>query len=398
MDPLLQFLLVLTIILAVAKGAGSLSARLGQPAVLGELLAGVLLGPSLLNMMHWPLFDGLRLEETISQLAHLGVIFLMFLAGLEVDLETMITSGRAAMLAGLLGVAAPVALGAAVAALFGFGASAALFIGLVLAATSVSISAQTLMELGVLRSRVGMALLGAAVVDDIVVIFLLSVFTAVVLAGNQSPLAMLWIVLRMSAFLVLAVVLGNKLIPRLANRAGRMPISQAVVSMAIIVTLLLSWAAEALGSVAAITGAFLAGLLFARTSARQEIADGFHTIAYAFVVPIFFVNIGLETNARLLGSGTLPFALALAAVAILSKVLGCGLGARLSGFSNRDSLRMGVGMISRGEVGLIAATVGLNAELIGQDVFAAVVIIVLLTTLITPILLRMLYPRPTPTH
>ncbi len=392
MDPLLQFLLALAFIVVAAKGAGYLSARMGQPAVLGELLAGLLLGPTLLDMLHWPVFGEEHLGETISQLAHLGVLFLMFIAGLEVDFDAMVRAGRPAVLAGIMGVAAPVALGVAVTLPFGFELQASILIGLVLAATSVSISAQTLMELGVLRSRVGVTLLGAAIVDDVLVILLLSIFIALV-GGGGGGAAVLWVLLKMAAFLGLATWLGARFIPRLSALIDRLPISKGTMGLVVVVILFYAWAAEALGGVAAITGAFLAGLLFARTPLRQTIEREMYTLAYVWLVPVFFVNIGLEANVRTLGIGGLPFALLIIVVAVLSKVVGSGIGARLGGFSNGEALRMGVGMTSRGEVGLIVAAVGLNAGLIGEEVFASVVLMILATTLLTPIMLRALYPK-----
>jgi len=399
MDPLLQFLLALAIVVIAAKSSGYLSTLSGQPAVLGELLMGLILGPTVLDMLHWPVFGDPHLGETLSYLSHLGVLFLMFIAGLEVDLETMVEAGRPAVLAGIMGVVAPVVLGLA-ALPFGFDLQQSFFVGLVLAATSVSISAQTLLELGMLRSRVGVALLGAAVVDDVLVILLLSFFIALTAGGGGGALAVLWVLVRMVAFLGLAAWLGAHVIPRLGSLIDRLPISEGVMALVIVVTLLYAWAAEALGGMAAITGAFLAGLVFGRTALRQPIETGMHTIAYSWLVPIFFVSIGLEANGRALGLGGLPFALLIIVVAVVSKVLGCGLGARLGGFSNGEALRLGVGMTSRGEVGLIVATVGMDTGLIGEGVFATVVLMVLVTTLVTPILLRALYPeavsRPQP--
>ncbi len=389
----LPFLLLLALIVIVAKSAGYLSTRLGQPAVLGELLAGLLLGPTVLDMLHWPVFGDAPLGETVSYLSHLGVLFLMFLAGLEVDLESLREIGRLAVLVGGLGVALPVILGMVVALPFGFDLPAAIFVGLILAATSVSISAQTCMELGVLRSAVGACLLSAAVVDDVLVILFLSLFLALVGEGT-GPFDILWVVTRMVIFLALAVVLGARLIPRLGAIVDRLPISEGVMALVFAVVLLYAWAAEAVGGMAAITGAFLAGLLLARTPLGRRIETGMHTMAYAWLVPIFFVSIGLEADTRALGLEGLPFALLLAVAAVLSKILGCGTGARLGGLTNRDALRLGVGMVSRGEVGLIVATVGVDAGLIGENVFASVVLVVLVTTLITPLLLRLLYPHP----
>jgi Na+:H+ antiporter len=393
MELLLSFTLAVAVVVLAAKASGYLSGRLGQPAVVGELLIGLILGPTVLDMLHWPVLGGGELEETFHQLAHLGVLLLMFIAGLEVDLGSMLQTGRPAVLAGVLGVVAPIVLGALAVLPFGFGAQESLAMGLVLAATSVSISAQTLMELGVLRSRVGMGLLGAAVVDDVLAILSLSLFLAVVTGSGGGAWAIVWVLVRMIAFLGIATAVGLLLIPRLAKRVDGLPISQGLLALAFVIALLYGWAAEALGGVAAITGAFLAGVLFARTSLRRTIEEGMHSLAYAWLVPIFFVSIGLSVDAKGLDWSDLLLTVVVIVVALVSKVLGAGLGARLGGFSSRESLQLGVGMMSRGEVGLIVATAELEAHLIGDQVFADVVIMVLVTTLVTPIALRALYPK-----
>ncbi len=395
MNSLLQFLLALALIILAAKASGYLSVRLGQPAVLGELLIGLILGPTALNMLHWPVFAGGHLGETLRHLAHLGVLFLMFIAGLEVDLEAMRRAGRPAVWAGTLGVLFPIALGLGVSLLFGFSLLEGMLIGLMLAATSVSISAQTMIELGVLRSRVGVALLGAAVVDDILVILLLSVSSALIGEGGGFW-HILWVLVRMLLFLALAIWVGARLIPRLPARVERLPISEGVMALVVVTVLFFAWAAEALGGIAAITGAFLAGLAFARSPLHQYIRDRMHTLAYTWVVPIFFVNIGLEADARAIGLSGLGCALALIGAAILSKVIGCGLGGLAGGFSFTDALRLGIGMMSRGEVGLIVAAIELEGGLITQQIFADVVLVVLTTTLVTPIMLRALYRKSPP--
>jgi Kef-type K+ transport system membrane component KefB len=397
MDPLLQFLLVLTLIIVAAKVAGYLSMRLGQPAVVGKLVMGLVLGPTVLNLFRWPVFSDTHLQPMIIELAHLGVLFLMFVAGLEVDLGLMAASGRSTMLAGVLGVLTPIGLGLLVALPFGYTAQAGLFLGLVLAATSVSISAQTLMELGVLRTPVGIALLGAAVVDDVLVIVLLSLFTAVTGEGS-GLLSVIVVVGKMLLVMAAIVLVGLRVVPPLAARAERLPISEAVLSVVFVVTLVFAWASEALGGMAAITGAFLAGVSFGRTSLRHTIDVKVRGLTYAWLVPIFFVSIGLQTDARLLGWAGVPFALAVIGVAIVAKVLGAGSGARLGGFANMDALRLGVGMVSRGEVGLIVASIGLKEGLLTTEAFTSLVIVVLVTTLVTPLLLRRLYPRPSAAH
>ena len=396
MELLLQFTLGLVIVVVAAKATGYLSNRLGQPAVLGELLIGIVLGPTLLDMVHWPLLGSGHLEEVFHLLAHLGVLLLMFLAGLEVDLETMFQTGRPAVLAGVLGVITPVILGGLAVLPFGFGWQQALGIGLVLSATSVSISAQTLMELEVLRSRVGMALLGAAVVDDILAILFLSLFAALAVGGGGGVLVVVWVLFKMIAFLGLAAALGAWLIPRLAAMVDRLPISEGLIALAFVIALLYAWGAEALGGIAAITGSFLAGLLLARTPLRRSIEEGMHTMAYAWLVPVFFVSIGLGVNARRLGLEDLLLALVILLAAFVSKVLGSGLGARLGGLSLREALQLGVGMVSRGEVGLIVATALMDTGFMDDRGFVMVVLMVLVTTLLTPIMLRALFPKARP--
>jgi len=395
MDSLLPFFLALAILVAVAKLSGYLAVRLHQPAVLGELLAGVILGPTVLNMLGWPAFSGYHLEETFSYLSHLGVLFLMFIAGLEIDLEAMTESGRAAVRSGALGVVMPLVLCPPVMTLFGFDLTHGVFIGLVLAATSVSISAQTLMELGALRSRPGAVLLGAAVIDDILVILLLSLFTAVTMGGGGSVLAVAWVILRMVLFIAIALLAGRWLIPKLVTWLDELPISQGLTALVIVIVLLYSWAAEALGGMAAITGAFIAGMACSRTQHRHRILESISIVAYSWLVPIFFVSIGLQTNALVLGWSGVPFALVLVLLAVVSKVVGCGLGALWGGLPQEEARTVGVGMVSRGEVGLIVATVGLSGGIIGDNVFAAAVIVVLVTTILTPLMLRALHPEPT---
>jgi Kef-type K+ transport system membrane component KefB len=401
MSPFLQLILALIIIITGAKAGGWLANRLRQPAVMGELLVGLLLGPSLFDLMGWPMLANAHephlLTETVFQLAELGVVCLMFLAGLEIDPREMRRTGRVAALAGVSGVIVPLVLGGLVALPFGHRGQAAIFVGVILTATSVSISAQTLLELGKLRSREGLALLGAAVIDDVLVILLLSVFTAMA-EGGASPGMALNILLKMIAYLSVTTLLGFFLLPRLAEWVNGQPISQGLAALVLVTALLFAWSAEVVGGLAAITGAFIAGVGFGRSRLRGEIERDMRTITYAFLVPIFFVSIGLKTNARLLAGPDVAFALALLLVAAISKVLGCGLGARLGGYTNQESLRVGVGMISRGEVGLIVASVGVNAGLIKTELFSVVTFIVLITTLVTPLLLRLTFTSKEAAH
>ncbi|MBM3129207.1 MAG: cation:proton antiporter [Chloroflexi bacterium] len=387
MTPTLQLVLALGIIILAAKSMGYVSVRLGQPAVLGELLAGLVLGPTMLDFFHLPIFSDKHLTEVILELGELGVIFLMFIAGLEVDLQAMLRAGKVSTLVGTLGVFTPIALAIPAGMLFGYDLSNSIFIGIILAATSVSISAQTLLELGRLRSREGTVLLGAAVIDDVIVIIILSLFLAVSDAGTDL-VQVGAIFAREILFIGVAVFIGAKLLPRLADWVSDLPISEGVMALVLCVTLFYAWSAEQLGAIAAITGAFLAGVFFARTSQRHAIERGMHTLAYAFFVPIFFISIGLQANARDLRVEELWLTGAIIVVAIISKIVGCGLGAWLGKLSARQGLRVGIGMISRGEVGLIVAGIGLASQTITDSVYSGVVVMVLVTTLITPILLR----------
>lgn len=384
-------LLALALVIAAAKLGGWLSGRLGQPAVLGELIVGLLLGPSVLNVFGQAYFEATHVTETLVEMSELGVIFLMFIAGLEIDLADMLKTGRASVLSGILGVLVPIGLGLVVAIWFGYPIEPALFMGIILAATSVSISAQTLIEMGLIRSREGLALLGAAVVDDVLAILVLSVFGAVVTGEGGGFLPLVWTIARMFLFLVGAFLLGMWLLPKLAEWAERLPVSEPVVSVVIASVLIYAWASEAIGGVAVITGAFIAGVGLARSTVKEDIESGMHALAYSLFVPIFFVSIGLEANVRTLSVSDLGFAAAISLVAILSKILGAGAGARIGGMTWQESLRIGVGMVSRGEVGLIIAGVGITTGLIDGQTFTIVVVMILVTTLISPPLLRLVF-------
>jgi Kef-type K+ transport system membrane component KefB len=394
----LDFLIALVIVIFAAKMGGYMSTRFRQPSVLGELLVGLVLGPTILNMLFsWPIFhEPELLEEALTLMAELGVIMLMFLAGLELHLSELLSSGKVSALSGILGVLVPLGFGYGTAILFGVESTEALFIALTLSATSVSISAQTLMELGVLRTRVGLGLLGSAVFDDILVILLLSASFVFISGSASEGLGGVGVtVLAMVAYLAVAVLVGLFLLPRLVIWVERLPISQGIIAFALIITLLFAWAAEVIGSMAAITGAFLVGLFLARTPFKERIEQGVSTMAYGFFVPIFFVNIGLAVNMRAVGDNAILFAVTITIVAVISKIIGSGLGALIGGFNRRESLQLGIGMVSRGEVGLIVATFALSEGLLSSGNFSIVVFMIIVATLITPPMLRAAFSQPT---
>jgi len=385
----LNFILALTIIIVAAKLSGYISVRLGQPSVLGELIAGIVLGPTLLNMFGWPLFEDDHLvSEVVTMMAELGVILLMMLAGLELNLEDLARSGKVSAMAGTFGVIFPLVLGAGTALLFGAEMESAIFIGLTLSATSVSISAQTLLELNVLRSRVGLAMLGAAVFDDILVILALSL-AVILLSDSGGGLASIVVtLLKMIGYLVGATAVGLYLVPRFIAWIERLPISQGLVAFSLVLCLLFAWAAEVVGGMATITGAFLLGLFLARLPFKHRIEQGIIALAYGFFVPIFFVNIGLAVNMRAISGSSWILAILITIVAILSKIIGSGLGAKLGGYTNLESLQLGIGMVSRGEVGLIVASLALAEGFVSPEIFSVVVFMVIMATLVTPPMLR----------
>jgi Kef-type K+ transport system membrane component KefB len=396
-------LLLLPLIIIWAKIAGALAKRVGQPSVFGELLAGLILGPTFLNVLGWPVF--VELPETgahpsggvlqlVRDFAEIGVLLLMFVAGLETDLAEVRRVGKVAFWAAVGGVGLPMIAGTGTAAVFGMPLYwEAIFLGTILTATSVSISAQTLLELGALRSREGSTILGAAVIDDVMGILVLSFIVAFAKASADGvDLAQIgMVVLRVCGYFALAVVVGRWFGP-LLRWGDRLRVSQGVLATALAVALVYAWAAEYLGAVAAITGAYLAGVLIARTPYKKQVDAGIHPLTYTMFVPVFFVSIGLQANARALG-GHAAFTLALVVVAVLAKIVGAGGCARAAGFTTLQSTRVGVGMVSRGEVGLIIAGYGLTNGLIGPEVFSAAVIMVLVTTMVTPPLLRLVFPR-----
>ncbi len=387
---IMPLLASLALIIAAAKFGGWLSGLLRQPVVLGELFVGLVLGPSVLGLFNLPYFESAHVGEAIREFGELGVIFLMFTAGLEVAVDDLRKAGRPAVWTGVLGVVSPLVLGTLALLPFGLDPQRAIFLGIVMAATSVSISAQTLIELRRLRSPEGLTLLGAAVVDDVLAIAILSAFTALALGGEGGVGGLVWIFVRMVLFLGGALVLGSWLLPRIVQwvESRELAISEPVLSLVVVLVLTFAWASEFVGGVAAITGAFIVGVALARSSLKGKIERGMHVLAYAFFVPIFLVGIGLQADARSLSFGAVGITLWIVIVAFVTKLLGAGLGARLGGMANRSALRVGLGMISRGEVGLIVASVGVSNGLIDTSSFTSVVLMVLATTLATPPLLR----------
>lgn len=396
--PVITLFLVLGIIILASRVAGEVARRFDQPRVLGELLIGIILGPTVLDILNSATLgtDIVHLQETIVELAEMGVLLLMFKIGLEVHLDELAKVGLVAGIAGSIGALLPVMIILPLVMIFGYAWQPALFAGVTMAATSVSISAQVLLEIGVLRTKVGNALLATALVDDVLAILLVSLAIAITRpAGIVDAGALLGIIARMTVYLVFAFLVAWFILPHLINWLYTQPgprHSYGIPAAALVMALLFGWSAQLLGGVAAITGAFIAGVGLSRVSgtAKHQIDEAVGYIAYAFLVPIFFVSVGLQIDLHSFPLDAVPFALLLLAAAIISKVLGCGWGARLGKFDKQESLQLGICMISRGEVGLIIATLGLSMGVLPADkpLFITLFLVILLTTVLTPPLVR----------
>lgn len=379
-----DFLLFVAIILLSTKIFSLLSQKVNMPQVVGALLVGVLLGPSCLNILHE--------TDFLTKSAEIGVIFLMFLAGLDTDFDDLKATGKSAVIIAFVGVLIPLGSGFLTYFLFFHGERPdtmifleSAFVGIVLTATSVSITVETLREMGKLKGKMGTSILGAAIIDDILGIIALTVITSFTVPGVEIMVVLLKIFL----FFVFIAVCGFfvfRLFRKLEIVYGT---KRRVAIYAVVFCLLLSYISEVYFGVADITGAYFAGLILCNvTETKSYIASKINITSYMFFTPIFFASIGIKTVITGMSQELILFTLALLIVAILSKIVGCGLGAKICGFSNMDSLAIGVGMISRGEVALIVAQKGEQAGLILSTLFPAIVLVVIVTTLITPILLK----------
>lgn len=379
-----DFLLFVAIILLSTKIFSLLSQKVNMPQVVGALLVGVLLGPSCLNILHE--------TDFLTKSAEIGVIFLMFLAGLDTDFDDLKATGKSSVIIAFVGVLIPLGSGFLTYYLFFHGQRPdtmifleSAFVGIVLTATSVSITVETLREMGKLKGKMGTSILGAAIIDDILGIIALTVITSFTVPGVDIMVVLLKILL----FFVFIAVCGFfvfRLFRKLEIVYGT---KRRVAIYAVAFCLFLSYISEVYFGVADITGAYFAGLILCNvTETKSYIASKINITSYMFFTPIFFASIGIKTVITGMSQELILFTLALLIVAILSKIVGCGLGAKICGFSNMDSLAIGVGMISRGEVALIVAQKGEQAGLISPTLFPAIVLVVIVTTLITPILLK----------
>ena len=414
MQPALQLALLIAILLPAGKLAASLCTRFGIPAILGELLVGVLLGPGALNILHLHIFEDGLATGAFMLLAQVGAMVLMFMAGIETDIERMREASVTAFVVALSGVIWPFLLGASVGYLFGLSWTTSCFLGGALTATSVSISARTLMDAGKMSSPEATVILGAAVIDDVMGLFVLALLAAsstsahgesfgvaaavsawlaprlAFAASHPLLVQMIVISLCVAVFFVVGYGAAQRWLDPLMKQLRKLSANEAVPSCVLALVLVYAIGAEWLGSVAGITGAYLLGYVFAGSEFKDDVERSFYAIGHGLLVPLFFVSIGLTSDYRAL-SGHWGLMFVILAVAVAAKLIGCGLAALGSGMDWVRSLRVGCGMISRGEVGLIVTAMGASTGIFGKSEVAVMVAVVLLTTLLTPLLLRATY-------
>ncbi|HEV3461748.1 MAG TPA: cation:proton antiporter [Candidatus Dormibacteraeota bacterium] len=376
-------LLGLALVWLASKVAGEAMERVGQTAVLGELLAGVAIGPSVLGLVHE--------SEVLHALAELGVLILLFEVGLKSDLGELLRAGFQATLVATVGVVLPFAIGFAVMRCFGHPPLLAVFVGATLTATSVGITARILADLGRLDDSAGKVVLGAAVVDDILGLIILAVVTGVAETGAVSLPGVALLAAKAVAFLVAAIMVGIRLAPTIIGWINLMKARGTLIVYSVVFAVTLAALADLIG-LATIIGAFAAGLVLATTERREHIEDRIKPVA-DLLVPVFFVTIGMKVHPAMLNpfaqNAQLGLAMLLTAVAVASK-LAAGLVVYQKGVRRWP---VGVGMVPRGEVGLIFAGAGLAAAVVAEDLYSALVVVVMLTTFIAPPWLKVLYRR-----
>lgn len=383
-----HYLLDLALILLSTKLLGIVTGKFQMPRVVGSLLAGLILGPAVLNILSETAF--------LAQLSELGVIVILFTAGMGTDLRELRSAGKAGFLVALCGVLVPMLMGTG----FGWLAGKAgwlpgntllenVFLGTVLTATSVSITVETLKELGHLDTRVGSTILAAALIDDVLGLVALTVVASMAGGGNGLLLVLLKIML-FFVFAVVAAYGGIRLFRWMIAHAHQKNLRRYPV-FAFVLCLLLAYCAEEFFGVADIIGAFAAGLVVACTPKADYIRSKFEPLSYLLLTPVFFAGIGIKVELPRLDGALAAFSLLLLAVAVLSKVIGCGLGAKLCGFDGAECIQVGTGMACRGEVALIVANRGLSMGALSQALMTPIVITVVGCAVLTPILLKLCF-------
>ncbi len=390
-----KVLLDLAIIIIAAKLFAILARRLHAPQVVGEIIAGLIIGPSVLGIV--------QQSDFLSEMAEIGVILLMFQAGLDSNLKELIHCGPKALLIACCGVLVPLGGGTLLyMAFYGFSSVGspdfykAIFIGVIMTATSVSITVATLRELGKLKTTLGTTIVSAAIIDDVIGIIVLTVVLSCADTGGSGSSSIGGVLLSTLLFFICVTLFGFFIckIFKLIDR--RYPHTQRIPIFGLALCFFLSYAAEEFFGIADITGAYVAGIILCSLRDADYIESKMNISSYMLFGPIFFASIGLKTNIQEISPSILIFSLCFVAVALLCKIIGCGLAGKVCLFSNRDSLKTGIGMMTRGEVALIVSQKGLSLGIIDSVFFAPVILLIIVSSVLTPILLKVLYKKDAP--
>lgn len=378
----------LAIIIIFAKFFGVLARKCKAPQVVGEIVAGLLIGPCVLGLV--------QQSDFLTGMAEVGVVLLMFSAGLETDLKELMKTGPIAFLIACCGVFVPLVGGTLL--YMGFYGTApwgsekfftAVFIGVIMTATSVSITVQALKELGRLKGRVGTTILSAAIIDDVIGIVVLT-FVIGFKNPDSNPGK---VVLNTVLFFVVAIVVGFILYKIFRKLDDKYPHTRRIPIMGLALCFAFAYIAETYFGIADITGAYVAGIILCSIRDSSYIDEKMEVSSYMIFGPVFFASIGLKTNIDSLDGKILLFSLGFVLVALITKIIGCGLMARICRFSTADSLKIGVGMMTRGEVALIVAQKGLSVGVLSPVYFTSVILLIIVSSVLTPIVLKLLYSK-----
>lgn len=378
----------LAIIIIFAKFFGVLARKCKAPQVVGEIIAGLLIGPCVLGLV--------QQSDFLTGMAEVGVVLLMFSAGLETDLKELMKTGPIAFLIACCGVFVPLVGGTLL--YMGFYGTApwgsekfftAVFIGVIMTATSVSITVQALKELGRLKGRVGTTILSAAIIDDVIGIVVLT-FVIGFKNPDSNPGK---VVLNTVLFFVVAIVVGFILYKIFRKLDDKYPHTRRIPIMGLALCFAFAYIAETYFGIADITGAYVAGIILCSIRDSSYIDEKMEISSYMIFGPVFFASIGLKTNIDSLDGKILLFSLGFVLVALITKIIGCGLMARICRFSTADSLKIGVGMMTRGEVALIVAQKGLSVGVLSPVYFTSVILLIIVSSVSTPIVLKLLYSK-----
>lgn len=382
----IEFFRDLAVIIVSAKVFGLIAGKLKAPQVVGEIVAGLLIGPCVLGIV--------KDSDYLKLIAEIGVVMLMFGAGLTTNLKELIKTGPKALLIACMGVFVPLVGGTLLYGFFyGFGAVGtekfmrAVFIGTIMTATSVSITVETLKELGRLKGTIGTLILSSAIIDDVIGIIVLTF-----VIGFKDPATKpMSVIIHTGLFIVFSFAVGFLTYYVFKKIDKRYPHKRRIPILGLALCMFLAFAAEAFFGIADITGAYVAGLILCSLSDSDYIARRVDINSYMFFGPVFFASIGLKTTLNDFNADLLFFSIGFVLVALITKVIGCGLTSRLMGFKMKDSLKVGVGMMTRGEVALIVAQKGLSVGLLDSRYFACVILLIIVSSVSTPILLKLLY-------